>query len=293
MADLIRQLEDDAARTGYPSELRAAKIFSARQWSFAGNSYFVDPVDAKGREIDVQAHTSRQLVIPSKDPEAYELGPFFNPSERPVSVWSFISAEVKKSDKPWVVFASKKDQWGDLHPRLLSHRQNVKNLLSWETPKANHPSIGTAEYIGRTGYIAFKGDESSFFGAVVVAAKAALATFKAASEHGEVWNESSTDVVHYTPVVIVDAPLFQAVLVKEDMVFEPIHWIPYRLNIVFGESVHSPEYGKDTYIVDIVGLAYLDSYLAAHERWIERMFDEICKRRSRAGRTKPKVKSRK
>lgn len=292
MSNIIKRLEEDARKTGFPSELRAARVLSSRGWTINGNSYFLDPVDKKAREIDIQAHKSKHLVIDKKSGEEVkddqEGGLFGHPNhDLPIGVWSFLSVEVKKSDKPWVVFASERGHSSDWGINLLCHKQNTQGLLPFNMPVESHPSIRGEDFFGRTGYIAFsqpKQDDSTFFGAVVVAVKAALATHLLASDHGEAWSETSTDLAFYTPAVVVDAPLFRAVLDGEKLVFSERGWIPYRLNFLLDDTTDRRTYGRNTFIVDIVALERLDDYLRAHEEWIKGMYEEV--RKNRLGGTK-------
>ena len=91
----------------------------------------------------MQAHTSIQS---KSDPK--------------VSIWAMLSIEVKKSEKPWVIFTSDRRKLSDILGgyRILNHTHNLgqgrKMLLEATEINKFHPSSHRTR-LGRNGYVSF------------------------------------------------------------------------------------------------------------------------------------------
>jgi hypothetical protein len=86
--DLEKKIVADLKKSGFGSELLAVEIFAEKGWrTFAGSAY-LDDSEGKFREIDIQATYS-----------------YFTERFSPVdfSLEFSITADVKRSEKPWVV----------------------------------------------------------------------------------------------------------------------------------------------------------------------------------------------
>src|SRR5256885_4276326 len=125
MDDLSLKILKEIETTGYPAELRASAVFASQKWNTSENAYFIDQDENKGREIDLRAYKQAR---PSH-------------SSAHVTVWSMLSAEVKKSDAPWVVVSSSRHVLDPSGYGLLHHAHNVSNKIL--PPRAileQHPS---------------------------------------------------------------------------------------------------------------------------------------------------------
>ena len=254
MDDLAKKIQNDALKSGYPSELKAERIFTEAAWPTTGNSYFIDQDENKGREIDLHAYKN------SSDTGT-------NPV---VFAWSMISADVKKSEKPWVVFSSKRC-WRENNPgySLLSHLHNTQGHINHEILNYEHPTTSLPR-IGRSSQVAFSHDTSTIFNSIVSAVKASIEEHRAAEEHKEIWSENSVDAVFYEPVVILDGKLFECYLDENNEIkTEEAGFLQYGLHYA------SPRYKAKQYFVDIVTLGALEEYLVLKEAWLKRMYDYI------------------
>lgn len=251
MSDLAEKVRKDSLSSGFPSELRAEAIFKSHGWSVTGNLYFIDQDENKGREIDLRAYTN-----------------FNNTEIEPVVFcWSLLSAEVKKSVKPWVIFTSPRGMFENNTHRKLAHMHNTSGHLETKLQKL-HPSMSMPR-IGRTSQVAFSHDTSTIFSSVVGATKAAIDDHKAAEEHGEIWSDDSIDAVIYEPIVILDGPLFECYIEAGELITEQASVIQYGLHYA------SPNYKHEQYFVDIVTLDYLEIYLKKKEEWLSILHDYL------------------
>ncbi|HEX8179469.1 MAG TPA: hypothetical protein VF525_07995 [Pyrinomonadaceae bacterium] len=79
----------DLEKSGFGSEMRAIKIFLSEQWSCSGSPNYFDKDEQRTRECDLQAH---RMLMKRLENDKY------------IQSFYHIVAEVKKSEKPWVVF---------------------------------------------------------------------------------------------------------------------------------------------------------------------------------------------
>jgi hypothetical protein len=182
-----------------------------------------------------------------------------------------ISVEIKKSEKPWIVFTSKR-KMGDILGGygLINHTHNIdSDQLAARDINRAHPSVNH-EHFGRNGYVAFSGNNSQLFSAIVSATKASIEEHRLAEEHKEAYNENSLDAVFYTPLVILDGKLFSAFLnTKGETELQEFQHIAYKFNYM------SPSYEQDSYLVDIVTLDGLSTYIDKQEGWLESMLKTL------------------
>jgi hypothetical protein len=252
--ELRSKLLKDIEQTGFPTELRVSDIFQACGWVVNENTYFIDQDENKGREIDMQVHNNLSIAMPKR-----------------VFVWSMLSVEIKKSEKPWIVFTSKR-KMGDILGGygLIHHTHNVDpdQFTARDIDRA-HPSINY-KYFGRNGYVAFSGNNSQIFSAIVSATKASIEEHRLAEEHKEAYDENSLDVVFYTPLVVLDGKLFSACLdMKGEIELQEAQHIAYKFNYM------SPSYEQHSYLVDIVTLDGLSTYIDKQEGWLESMLKTL------------------
>ena len=255
MTELVRKLLKDIEKTGFPSELQVADIFISQGWVGEESLYFIDQDEQKGREIDLSIHTSC-----STKTEPY------------IFVWTMLSVEIKKSEKPWVIFTSDKritDSIGRY--AILHHLNNVDSkILPSKEVGQSHPSSSEPR-IGRNCCVGFNnGNNQAIYRSLLTATKACIENHRLASSHKEAYDDNSYDVVFYTPVVVFDGNLFESHLNNEgEVVITEVNLIPYRFNYA------SPSYAHRSNLFDIVTIEHLSRYLEAHRRWIEHMHKTV------------------
>jgi hypothetical protein len=269
--DEIKNLKKDISKTGYVSEMIAARIFGKAGWQVYDHLYFLDKDENKGREIDLSAiYTSTK-----------------GNSKKSLTVKLGLSVEVKKaSSKPWVVFTSP----------LNSPLETIENLFDTSLIRLhiqeiwfpalyeNHP-VSKCKGFGRVSYQSFRGQENeddngvpnkrSGGSSITPNFGAFVSSFKAAIEIRDFFrlgnNQPLRDgdirtyevgIVH--GLIVVDGKLYDAG-VQDDRSFE-IQDVPY---IPYTFSYNSKEYGSKRLLIDIVTLEHLPHYLKTYQAWIE------------------------
>ena len=251
--DLLGKIYKEVRKSGYPTELIVNKKFQSKDWCCTENQYYIDLDENKGREIDLSAHKSRQC-------HALE----------DISVWSKLSIEIKKCKKPWVIFTSDKKNTDTGGYGFLNHINNISNeILSYHAIMEKHPS-SLFNRLGRNAFIPFTKDNPQIFSALLSSVKSCIERHRADLDHKEAYNESSYDIVFYSPLVIVDSRLFEAYLENNDELK-----INEAEHIVYSFNYASPNYKSKQYLVDIVTLSGLDNYLDQQSVWIDSIFNTL------------------
>jgi hypothetical protein len=104
--DFRKKVVDDLGASGFASEMAAIQVFLKNDWFCTGNASYFDKDEQKAREIDLIAYRSQNRTKIASD------------SDRSISSFFYIVAEVKKAEKPWVVFRERikypLDAWNNL-----------------------------------------------------------------------------------------------------------------------------------------------------------------------------------
>src|SRR5688572_6277433 len=104
--DFLKKLVLDLNNSGFASEMAAIQIFLKNDWNCSGSANYFDKDEQKTREIDLIAYHSQRTTKVGKN------------SDRTIASFFFVVAEVKKTEKPWVVFRENLkhpfDAWNNL-----------------------------------------------------------------------------------------------------------------------------------------------------------------------------------
>lgn len=246
---LINKIKKDLEKSGLGSEMKALKVFNELGWKIeSGTSYF-DKDEGKSREIDISAYFPSNLYLGEK-----------------VGVYNFffICAEVKKSDKPWIVFKSplkkfaKGCAWENMisyinfpnKPRSFTQYLKTNSLLS----KVNWQATGLHQSFKDPNFA------SRWYSAFVTVCKACEEEYDSESCEG---NKTSSDLVKnptelnfFQPIVILDGILATAELSDDgEIIIEEIESAPFRFEF------KTEQYKRGRYRVDLVTLKGLKKYL--------------------------------
>ena len=123
---LEMELKKDLLKSGFGAEMKALKIFSEENWSTTGLYSYMDWDEKKSRESDIYAHITK-----------------FEKKDNNITAQSFFSivAEVKKSQKPWIIFKEKasnewnKGEWWNsiVYASGIDVHVEITNALSYKT----------------------------------------------------------------------------------------------------------------------------------------------------------------
>lgn len=247
--ELHEKIIADLEKSGFSTELRARQALIKSGWSTTTGYGYLDKDENKSREID---------IIATKSETRTSRGKIYLHCE------FHICAEVKKSEKPWVVF----DQ--ETHPLLRSCAWN--NLISAinlpEKPQKFSNSLSQNSLIkinGRVGggiHESFKNPDqpSRWYSSFTSVAKASEFYLDTVSPDGE---KQSSDIIknpcelHFVqPLIILNSPLYKASLSNSgDIELVKIESAAFRF------QYQSKNYKNSNFRIDLTTLNNLDTYL--------------------------------
>jgi len=250
--ELHKKILSDLDQSGFGSEMRSIRAFLAKDWGCRGGYYYFDEDTKQNRETDLQA-----WHVKSKRFEGHTLLTEFG-----------IIAEVKKTERPWVVFKREHthgleelDAWNNLTCAV----HLPCNLFELVDVLSQHSLLQTLGWRGYSIHESFKKPDapSRWYSAFVSVCKATEAEFVRHSKGRPdlaIWHEFSI----FKPVVIVDGPLMAASLNDAGEVnLEEIDFAPF-------EFVHKSTMSTtDAYRVDLVKLDSLPKYVDLSEQRLD------------------------
>jgi hypothetical protein len=254
--ELAAKLLADLAKTGFDSEMRAVQACRSAGWSATGSESYYDRDAEISREIDLNAYR----VLNHNDGNG----------KLAVDCTFQISAEVKKSKAPWVVFRAPEGHMPlvDAWQNLISNCGLPEDRPGFYRTLHQHSLVAELGWRGHGIHEAFKDPDapSRWYKAFLSACKAAEAALDANKEEG-------TPYAHFSlskPVLILDGPLVLAELAETgEIALSEINAAPFD----FGFA--TPKYTRDSYAVDLVTLGWMPQYLKLSERRHQSIFDAL------------------
>ncbi|WP_439884696.1 hypothetical protein ACTACK_21805 [Pseudomonas syringae] len=246
--ELIKKIIDDLEKSGFSTELQARKIFQDSGWSVNAGYGYLDKDENKSREIDILA---------TKVKSSKHQGKSFVHSE------FHVCAEVKKTEKPWVVF----DQ--QTNPALLGCAWN--NLISAinlpVSPSRFAQTLQQRSPIKINGWVAsgihesFKNPDqpSRWYSSFVSVAKASEFYFEncpGGEKQTDNILENPCEIHFIQPLVILSGQLYRATLARTGEIE-----ITETQAASFRFDYRSKNYERQNYRIDLVTLSGLETYL--------------------------------
>jgi hypothetical protein len=258
------KIRDDLAKAGMLSELLARKAFEDAGWSVRGPGAYFDREVEKSREGDFYATSVRTV----KDS-----------GETCVHSEFTAVAEVKKSERPWIVFKrplAAHDHgcaWNNLIARVNLPCSSVRLVPSL----SEHSLLKVAGWEGAGIHEAFKSPDqpSKWYSAFVSSLKWAYQMRDDRPDSEEIQKDlksNPTEFYFFQPVVVLDGRLFSAELDKDSNIqISEISSAPFRF------SYESKFYEKSSFRVDLVTVAGLREYVELLEKRHRSIVDGIAK----------------
>jgi len=256
----------DLEKTGFGSEMRAIREFLSRKWDCTGNFSYFDKDAQISREGDL--HASR---LRSKD-----LG------VETAILRFYIVGEVKKSEKPWVVFKeSKIEFWSTDAWQNLTYYHNLPcppvNLVPFLTQDS---LVTKLKWAGYGIHESFKkpNKTSRWYTSFVSSCKAAEHVLSASSlekkSDMEIFKKLHGTVPYLSfvmPVVILEGTLLSAEITDNgEMNIEEIEAAPFEFHF------RTTNYNRRQYRIDLVTLSSLSKYISLCEERQDKIFAGIC-----------------
>ncbi len=268
MNDELRQkLLADIETTGFGAEMRAIQIFEEAGWSSPGPSAYFDRDSKITREIDIKAHLAFNNIY-GKQKRAS--------TDRHVTYFYAISAEVKRSSVPWIVF--RHNYTSDTAPHMLDAWNNLigtygmTNGSEIYSELSRHSLAETLGWRGHGVHEAFKKPDSAsrWYSAFVAACKAAEANLAANMiEEEEPVDDVRIEFFFSKPVVILDGQLVAATLRSGEVTLEEIDAATFEF------TFQTEAYNRLSYSVDLVTLSWLPEYLSLSRKRAKGMFETL------------------
>ena len=218
--ELKQKILKDIKKSGFLSEMKTNEILINNEWTNTSNAetYFDKDLN-KSREIDITAYKVKYV------------------KERDIRLGLHLIIEVKKSEKPWVIFCHDKSAkvhfglgWG-----ILNFSDNVtRHQLSYDEINSKNRHFNS-KYYGTSYHEAFKepSENSQIYSALISCCKAAvhqreLNSWDIEDKNGKE-NSKNYDLQFFMPIVVFDGLLFQATLdSKGELDLAKIDYSPIR-----------------------------------------------------------------
>jgi len=263
--ELKKKIESDIVKAGFYSEMQAIRCFLSHQWYCAGGYHYFDEDEGKPREIDLHA------AISSRDKKfGNALG-----ADGKCSIF----AEVKKSEKPWVVFKQTDVKYRYENPGML--------IAFDRTPKEQEMSVirqyilchnalsSTLNWRGYGIHESFKSPDqpSRWYSAFVSISKCAYQSWKLHDEILKKVREELKDTNDFfklqilfewiQPIIILDGDLITVELDDiGNMLINQVEAAPFYFYF------KTDSYEEKGYFIDVVTLNYLNTYIELSEKWL-------------------------
>ncbi|NLG39605.1 MAG: hypothetical protein GX545_06760 [Fibrobacter sp.] len=232
---------NDLNKSGFHSEMKAIQIFQQAEWICNVSAGYFDKDEEKSREIDVSAY--RGIV------------------ENQITCFIHIIADVKKSDKPWLVFKNNGPWYQTIESKTILNILNLKLIANDLWPILSTEAIsGKLKWVGYGIHECFKEPNvnSKWYSSFV-------SVIKACEDLGNTkWEPFSKNnskvIVLVKPVVILDGTLLAAGLNSSNEV--DVSNVPYASVDFYYKS---QRYSREDYRIDVVTLDRLKEYLDIYE----------------------------
>ncbi len=264
--ELEKKLIEDLEKSGFSSELRSIRTFLSCSWGCSGFANYFDQDEEKIRGVDLIAWKEGDEVLAN--------GVF-------VRVEYLIVGEVKKSQKPWILFKEERSYIID------DYLNNLVYLCDPNIPYKYKDAMAQDSLYKRFGWMAY-GIHESFkdpdaqarsYSALITVCKAAesiLQTYSAGyreqEQHAKDSGERLTErILQFVKPIIILNGLLVAANLKEngEIALEEVKYAPIEFHF------KSKGCRKGTYLVDIVTLDSLKEYIEISEKRRQSMFDRM------------------
>lgn len=261
--ELKSKILKDIRKSGFLSEMKTNAILIKNGWTNTHNAEtFLDKDFNKSREIDITAYKVK-----------------YDKAER-LRIGIHLVIEVKKSDKPWIIFCQEKQSKirRGLGWRILNFKDNItRHQLSYNEINLKNRHANS-ELFGTSYYEAFKepSESSQVYSALMTCCKAAVHEQELNSWEVDGKKKydatRSHDLDFFLPIVVLDGLMFKSILDnKGELDLTQVDYSPIRLNY------SSKNYEETTFYPEIITLNGLKEHLENIEEWHQSMYDSMIK----------------
>lgn len=249
---LLNKIKQDLEKTGLGSELKAIKIFEKFDFMTLSGHNYLDKDENKLREIDIVSVRNMTTKFRDVKFDYY----IFNSL--------VIVAEVKKSEKPWVVFKSNYQDSSFNYTNCLKRVKLNKsnNVMIFRELEESFTQEWNLKVNGIHEAFKSPNNPSRWYGACMSAIKATIESFEKnclsdeENEKNEEYEKYENYYDNFQPLIILDGTLVSAEM-DENYEIKVEEVLFSKIDI----KLESNKYKESTYQVDIVTLKGLEKYL--------------------------------
>lgn len=246
--ELKKKLLADLARSGIQTELEVRKVFSEQGWSVGGAGAYLDLDEGKSREIDTSAYRVSNKQVNGKNCVYNEF---------------HIIAEVKKSERPWIVLKRNLSKWSSscAWDNLISSVNLPCEPARLAKSLQHHSLLSINGWEGSGIHEAFKNPDqpTRWYSAFTSVLKASVGYLTEYATDGERTTSdiqaNPTEVRFIQPLVVLDGTLVTAELTDGEVRLQEVQSAAFRF------EYKTASYTKGRYRVDLVTLQGLADYL--------------------------------
>jgi len=246
--ELKKKLLADLQRSGIQTELEVRKVFTEQGWSVGGAGAYLDLDEGKSREIDASAHRVSNLKVNGE-----------------ICVYNefHVVAEVKKSERPWIVLKRNLSKWSSscAWDNLVSYVNLPCEPARLAKSLEHYSLLKVHGWEGSGIHEAFKNPDqpTRWYSAFTSVLKASSGSLSEYASHGDRTTndirENPTEVRFVQPLVVLDGTLVTAELAGGEILLQEVQSAAFRFEYKTGS------YTKGRYRVDLVTLGGLADYL--------------------------------
>jgi hypothetical protein len=263
---LEKNLIEDLEKSGFPSELHAIKTFLSCGWGCTGFANYFDLDEEKIRAVDLRAFNRKVERLSN----GMKVGTEF-----------IIDAEVKKSEKPWIVFKEKNENAFDDYINNLTHFYNLKPPFMVKKAMQQHSLYIQLGWRGYGIYESFRkpNEPSRSYPALITVCKSVehtLNTYSVGYKESEQLSKESEEqlderiLLLVKPIIILDGILVTASLSDTGRIsLEEVRFAPLEF------FYQSKNCRKGIYLVDLVTLNSLREYIEIYRNRQEAILERI------------------
>jgi hypothetical protein len=259
------EIINDLKKSGFASEIAAIRKIKSGGWDVIPNYAYNDPQDEKTRTIDFLGW---KILSHPPDDDLMRNG-----------AQIFLVGEVKKTERPWIVFCEQGEHEQNHDFPILSGYELPKKITSFEY-NIEDPLAKTQNYLGYNIHECFKppSESSRWFNAFITVIKATEAindweieAHSASDEETKPYPEWFLFTLRYfQPLVVIDGDLLQTNIASgQELDVVPIDMISVRV------KYESKATKNGLYRVHVVQLSAIEKYLGIMREFHSKLVDSV------------------
>lgn len=265
----LEKLKQSINQTGFPLELKVAKLFKKLGWKLMVSPYYIDKDEMKGREIDLYA--SNHIFGEDKNKIYFEnsFGFSVEIKEAKKKPWVFFSAEESSTFFPFEYTANEKfisDLFEDKDKKVFLVNHRNKNRFKKETAKSFFEGFSK------------NGGRDDIYKAISGSVKAMIhfreESYPPTDKGPEYIFES------FNSLVVVKGEMFEAKLDDntDELILDKSDYVQVAFNYLSPNYKSLNKRGTKEFIVHIVEYDYLEKFLLDFYKEEEKLFCKFLKK---------------